>query len=116
MPKGYILKCSGERTWDMAEYWCDACRWLGESLERMPARPAIPCEKCGAPAERCISAAKWKTVWGWAQRGKNSKDDIPPGALNTEALADGMTSQDFHSMRKKMRADRRRARVRKMVS
>lgn len=101
--------------WIMAEYWCDACRWRGESLEQKPVPEHVACGLCGAPAEHVISAPKVKTVWGWVQRGKNSPDDKPPRAVDTEALADGMQLHQWKAMRAAKRADERRARIRKML-
>lgn len=103
--------------WTLREFWCDPCHLRMEALvERDPLPASMPCTRCGAAAERVISAPKTMTVWGTVQRGKNSKDDIPPRALNTEALADGMSMNEFRARRRKQRAEWRRQRVRQMVS
>ncbi len=98
----------------MQDYWCDDCRWRGESLEEMPVRPHVACGSCGAPAEAVIGAPKPMTVWGVVQRGKS--DEKPPGAMDTSPLADGMPLHEWKARRKKQRDDERRARIRKMVS
>lgn len=101
--------------WRVAEFWCDPCAWRGESLEQAPVPASMPCQICGGDAEHVISAPKVKTVWATVTRGKNSKDDRPPRALDTEALADGMKMSDWRAMRKKLHSDRRRAQVRRML-
>jgi hypothetical protein len=114
-PFGYLRKVSGPRQWMLAEFWCEPCRWRGDSLEPGAApRGEVACGKCGEPAARVISATHSKTVWGWVQRGK--PDEKPPRALDTEALADGMKVNEFREQRRKQRAEWRRQRARKMVS
>lgn len=100
--------------WVVQEYWCDPCRWRGESLEERPAREHIACGRCGEPAEKVISAPKAMTVWGTVQRG--ASDEKPPHACDTEPLASGVSYNDWAAGRKKARAEERRVRNRKLIS
>lgn len=109
----YRVKCTGAPQWRIQEYWCEDCQWRGESLEPAPAREHIACGECGAPAGKVVGAPKPMTVWGTAERGKS--DEKPPMALDTEALADGMTMTEWKKRRRKQHDERRRAKIRKMV-
>lgn len=89
--------------WTMAEYWCDPCRWRGESLETKPAPELSVCGSCGGPAERVISAPRARVATVKVQpvsRGKS--DPLPPKALDTRALADGMPIQEFKRKRSEL--------------
>lgn len=99
----------------MVEYYCAACRERWESLEETPVAATAMHDACGLLSDYVVSAPKHKTVWGWAQRGKNHPDDKPPNAVDTEALADGMQLHQWKAARKKKRDDQRRARIRRML-
>ena len=100
----------------MQDWWCDACAArVAETLEETPVPAARPCPRCGGEAEPAIGAPKVKTVWGAAvERGK--PDEKPHEfAMDTSALADGMSMTEWRAKRKKIRNEVRHRRVRKLL-
>lgn len=101
--------------WTVRDFWCAGCRLGFDELVQPPWPEFLACRECGEPAERVFSAPHPKRFVISVDRGK--VDPAPhPAALNTQAIGDGMSHNEFHAMRKKQRADERRRRVRRMVS
>lgn len=61
---------------------------------------------CGRPSPWRISAPLFKPQYGAVKRGKS--DERPPWALNTEALADGMSPSEWNANQNKIDRDARR--------
>ena len=91
-------------SWMLSDYHCPGCGTF-ESLERRPAPETLQCE-CGEQAERTISAVRCRTVYGSVTRGVS--ETPPPGAMRTEALADGQPYSEWKKERH--RGDRDAAR------
>lgn len=80
--------------WRLQDYLCPA----GHRFESLESRASVPetkpCEVCGEPARKTISAAHFGTTWGdAAQRGKPQE---PPGpaAVDTRPIAEGKLTQE----------------------
>lgn len=103
-------------TWIVREYLCDACARRFESFEARGVEVSTrPCPSCQAPAPCVISAASVKIpAFQGVVTGKS--DPRPPGMLDTSAIADGMSVGEWRGRRRKQRADRRRAKIRQMIS
>ena len=94
----------------MVEYYCTPCECRFDSLET---RGEVPPEKrhaeCGNMAEFVISAPKKKTKLAEVSRGKS--DPRPPHILSTQAIGDGMSTNDWRKHRSKLRHDKRYAQI-----
>jgi hypothetical protein len=87
----------------LADYRCDACLMIHESLEDRPAPEARECPMCGEQAERIISGTYTGTVYGRFVTGKS--DERPPGAMDTRPLAEGMPHHEWRELRRGQRMD-----------
>lgn len=72
-----------------------------ESLEPRPGPDEVPCPGCGAASPWRVSAVAGRVREGEVTRGKS--DEVPPGAMSTRALADGMPLHEFKAQRRKER-------------
>lgn len=94
----------------MLEYLCEICDERFESLESRSAMPPFLLHpRCGALAERVISAVKFKTKFSEVTRGKS--DPPPPGTVDTRALAEGMSTNEWRKRRSKERRNKRYAEI-----
>lgn len=90
-------------SYKLLEYHCEDCGLTGESLERRgEIPPEKPCE-CGGVARKCISAAKWRQVWGAVVTG--TSDPRPPEAMDTRPLAEGQKWSEWKKHRRRKRRD-----------
>jgi hypothetical protein len=87
----------------LLEYDCPRCGRFEELISRSAAESARrrPHSPCGSVAERVISAVRCMTKYGTVTRGKS--DPPPPHAMNTQAIADGMTTSEWRQRRKAQR-------------
>ena len=104
----------------MPDYWCDTCDGRFEiGVVEVPAgareSEVVPktarCPRCGRRGYHVIGAPKLKTVWGCAEtRGK--PDPKPhPNAMDTSALGEGMSMQEWRAERRKLRRAERHKRM-----
>jgi len=87
----------------VAEYSCPDCGVFDATVER-PAPDEHDCPICGATATWVISAPVGRVKRGEVSQGKY--EPPPSGYMDTRALGDGQSLEDW-------RADRRAARVKK---
>lgn len=92
------------------EYRCDECGSSSDELYPYPPPDTHRCD-CGADSSRRFPApARTPTKWsgyGLASVVKQSgpRTERPPNAMDTEALADGMSHRQWKAGRKKQRAE-----------
>jgi len=97
------------------EYFCEHCRLRFESFVDSPGPKWLECSTCERPAERVISAPLAKRFVVTVDRGRPAETPYPT-AMDTQKLADGMKQSEWRAQRKRLRDERRRARIRRMVS
>lgn len=94
----------------MVEYYCEECEIRFDSLEtRGEVPPEMRHRECGNMAGFVISAPKKKTKYAEVSRGKS--DPRPPHIMNTQAIADGVSTNDWRKQRSKARHDKRYAQI-----
>lgn len=91
----------------LVDYECKVCARRFESLERRPAPREVTCEdpSCAGRAARAFSAPNIRIpCFSGVTRGKNDQPP-PPNALDTRALAEGSSREEWRKPRKKRRLD-----------
>lgn len=101
-------------SWIALEYLCPECGTIFESLERR-SDPAASLPHCNSMAERTISCPMVITQGVNVTRSVG-RSDPPPGAMSTQAIADGMPTGEWKRKRSEQRKAARKAWVRKQVS
>lgn len=92
----------------LLDFACDLCGHTFESLEARPAPETTVCPRCLQDARRVLSAVAIGTVYATAvSRGKS--DEVPPGAIDTRPLAEGMSRAEWKKLRRAGRRDEVRA-------
>lgn len=86
----------------LADYRCDRCGEVFESLEPRSSAPPHPSHPCGGVGERVLSAVLVRQKLGEVTRGKNGPP--PEHALDTRPMAEGVP---MHEWRQESRAKRR---------
>lgn len=93
------------------EYSCPACGSTHDSLHSYPPPDSTPCG-CGAEAERRFpmparTPARWTgNGWGSAAVRASGPSEKPANAVDTSAIADGMSTAEWRKKRKKAKAEK----------
>jgi hypothetical protein len=100
----------------LVEYVCDGCAERYESLEERPA-PSRVLHACGCSAERVLSAPKPKIVTVRPTPVSRGRYEERPGprAMDTRALADGASMDEFKAKRRKVWQEQRYQQVKREV-
>lgn len=93
------------------EYKCPVCGVAVDSIESYPPPATIPCA-CGEDAEQKFpmparTPEKW-TGRGWgsaATKASGPRTPPPANAVNTQPIADGMSTAEWKRRRKKQKAE-----------
>lgn len=93
----------------LVEFRCGGCGERFESLQERPAPARILHVACGQDAERIISAVKAVVASAKPTPVSRGKSDPPPGpaAVDTRALADGASMQEWKAKRSAVWRERR---------
>ena len=89
------------------EYRCPECGEVFESFEER-ADPSLSLPHCNSTAPRIMSCPMVITQGVNVTRSVGRSDPKPPGAISTEAIADGMPVHKWKAERSKQRAEARR--------
>jgi hypothetical protein len=93
---GYTLRLRGTPEVDR-EYACDEHGPFTLTVDAATSSTPRPCPECGALSERTLEARYTVKVANSFQRGK--RDEMPPWATTTEAIADGMPVEEWREKR-----------------
>ena len=74
-----------------------------------------PCEICGAPSSRAMSAPLFKPQRGAVSQGKEAPRDSPL-IMDTKPLADGMPYHEWKAKRDKLFEDKRYEQIKRQLS
>lgn len=97
----------------MLDYRCPTCGTIFESLEDRAA-PSASLPHCNTLAERTMSCPM--VITQGVNVTRSTRSDPPPGAMSTQAIADGMSTSEWKARRKAERVKARRAWARSQVS
>lgn len=96
MTAGYVTKIRGVRE-ASREYACPQHGAFDLVVDLVTSSTPRPCPECGAASERTLEQHVHRKVGNSFKRGK--RDEMPPWATTTEAIADGMPVEEWRAKR-----------------